>query len=57
MPQNPEQPRDRNVPSKNAVRQARNASSRPKAFFWVLGAIALVGIAALGYVVTKRMPR
>jgi len=56
MPPNPEQPRDRNVPSKNAVRQARNASSRPKAFFWVLGAIALVGIAALGYVVTKPKP-
>ncbi len=53
MPPNPDQPRDRNVPRKNAVREARSASSRPKAFFWVLGAIALVGIAALGYVVTK----
>jgi protein-disulfide isomerase len=53
MPPNPEPPRDRNVPRKNAVRQARNASSRPKAFFWLLGAIAVVGIAALGYVVSK----
>jgi protein-disulfide isomerase len=53
MPPNPEQPRDRNVPRKNAVREARNASSRPKAFFWLLGVIALVGVAALGYVVSK----
>ena len=53
MPPNPDQPRDRNVPRKNAVREARSASSRPKAFFWVLGAIAIVGIAALGYVATK----
>ena len=53
MPPNPEQPRDRNVPRQNAVREARSASSRPKAFFWVLGLIALVGIAALGYVATK----
>jgi protein-disulfide isomerase len=48
-----EPPRDRNVPRNNAVREARNASSRPKAFFWLLGAIALVGVAALGYVVTR----
>jgi protein-disulfide isomerase len=53
MPPNPEQPRDRNVPRRNAVREARNASSRPKAFLWVLGAIAVVGVAALGYVVSK----
>jgi protein-disulfide isomerase len=53
MPPNSEPPRDRNVPRKNAVRQARNASSRPKAFFWLLGAIALVGVAALGYVATR----
>ena len=53
MPPNPDQPRDRNVPRKNAVREARSASSRPKAFYWVLGAIALIGIAAIGYVVTK----
>lgn len=53
MPPNSEQPRDRNVPRKNAVREARNASSRPKAFFWLLGAIALIGVAALGYVATK----
>ena len=53
MPPNPDQPRDRNVPRKNAVREARSASSRPKAFYWVLGAIALIGIAAIGYVATK----
>jgi protein-disulfide isomerase len=53
MPPNREQPRDRNVPRKNAVREARNASSRPKAFFWLLGAIALIGVAALGYVASK----
>jgi protein-disulfide isomerase len=35
------------------VREARNASSRPKAFFWLLGVIALIGVAALGYVVSK----
>ncbi len=53
MPPNPEQPRNRNVPRKNAVREPRNASSRPKAFLWLLGAIALIGLAALGYVVSK----
>jgi protein-disulfide isomerase len=53
MPPNSEQPRDRNVPRKSAVREARNASSRPKAFFWLLGVIALIGVAALGYVATK----
>jgi protein-disulfide isomerase len=53
MPPKNEQPRDRNVPRKNAVREARNASSRPKAFLWLLGAIVLVGIAALSYVATK----
>jgi protein-disulfide isomerase len=53
MPPKNEPPRDRNVPRKNAVREARNASSRPKAFLWVLGAIVLVGVAALSYVATK----
>jgi protein-disulfide isomerase len=53
MPPNSEQPRDRNVPRKNAVREARSASSRPKAFFWLLGVIALVGVAALGYVASR----
>jgi protein-disulfide isomerase len=56
MSPNSEQPRDRNVPRKNAVREVRSASSRPKAFFWLLGAIALVGVAALGYVLTKPKP-
>jgi protein-disulfide isomerase len=53
MPANTEPPRDRNVPRKNAVRASRNASSRPKAFYWLLGAIALVGVAAIGYVTTR----
>jgi protein-disulfide isomerase len=53
MPPNIEQPRDRNVPRKSAVREARSASSRPRAFFWLLGVIALIGVAALGYVATK----
>jgi len=56
MSPNSEQPRDRNVPRKNAVREARSASSRPKAFFWLLGVIALVGVAALGYVTTRPKP-
>lgn len=53
MPPNNDRPRDRNVPGKSAVREARNASSRPRAFYWLLGAIVLVGVAALSYVVTK----
>jgi protein-disulfide isomerase len=52
MTPNNEPPRDRNVPPKKIVREAR-ASSRPKAFLWVLGLIALVGVAALGYVASK----
>lgn len=53
MPPNNDRPRDRNVPGKGAVREARNASSRPKAFYWLLGAIVLVGVAALSYVASK----
>lgn len=53
MPPNSDQPKDRNVPGKNAVREGRHASSRPKSFYWLLGAIVLVGVAALGYVTTK----
>jgi protein-disulfide isomerase len=53
MPSNSEHPKDRNVPRKNAVREARSASSRPKAFLWLLGGIGVVGVAALGYVVSK----
>jgi len=34
------------------VRQGRN-SNRPKAFFWILGLIALIGVAALGYVASR----
>ena len=53
MPPSSQQPNDRNVPRKSAVREARNASSRPKAFLWLLGVIALIGVAALGYVISK----
>ena len=53
MPPNTDQPRDRNLPRKSAAREARNASSRPKAFYWLLGVIALIGVAAIGYVATK----
>ena len=53
MPPNNDRPRDRNVPSKNAVREARNASSRPKTFYWLLGAIAVVGVSVLSYVATR----
>jgi protein-disulfide isomerase len=53
MPPNNDLPRDRNVPRNNAVRETRNASTRPKAFYWLLGAIVLVGVAALSYVATK----
>jgi len=45
-------PRDRNVPPRKTVRQSR-AANRPKAFFWVLGLIAVIGVAALAYVATK----
>ncbi|HMJ17520.1 MAG TPA: thioredoxin domain-containing protein [Gemmatimonadaceae bacterium] len=53
MPPNTDQPSDRNLPRKSAAREARNASSRPKAFYWLLGVIALIGVAAIGYVATK----
>ena len=53
MPPNTDRPSDRNVPRKSAVREARSASSRPKAFLWLLGAIVLVGVAALSYVATR----
>jgi protein-disulfide isomerase len=52
MPPNNEPPRDPNAPPKKIVTKVR-ASSRPKAFLWVLGLIALVGVAALGYVASK----
>jgi protein-disulfide isomerase len=48
--------RDKNVPPKKIVREVR-ASNRPKAFLWVLGLIALVGVAALGYVASKPKSR
>jgi protein-disulfide isomerase len=56
MPPNNEPPRDRNVPPKKIVREVR-ASSRPKAFLWVLGLIALVAVAALGYLASKPKSR
>jgi len=39
-------------PPRNTVKKTRQ-STRPKAFFWLLGVIALIGVAALGYVATK----
>ena len=39
-------------PARNTVRNSRK-STRPRAFFWLLGVIALIGVAALGYVATK----
>jgi protein-disulfide isomerase len=53
MPPQSDNPRDRNVPRKNTVRETRNASSRPKVFYWVIGIIAVVGVAALSYVSSK----
>jgi len=53
MPPNNDRQRDRNVPGKSTVREVRNASSRPKAFYWLLGAIVLIGVAALSYVATR----
>ncbi|HEY8851986.1 MAG TPA: thioredoxin domain-containing protein [Gemmatimonadaceae bacterium] len=53
MPPNNDRPRDRNVSGKSAVREARSASNRPKAFYWLLAGIVLVGVASLAYVVTK----
>jgi protein-disulfide isomerase len=44
--------KDRNVPPRNTVRQA-SGSNRPRAFFWILGLIALIGVAALGYVASR----
>ena len=56
MPATNDPPRNRNVPPRNTVREAR-ASNRPKAFLWILGVIALVGVAALGYVATRPKSR
>ena len=39
-------------PSRSTVKNSRQ-SNRPKAFIWLLGVIALIGVAALGYVATK----
>lgn len=52
MPANNDRSRDRNVSPRNTGRQARE-SNRSKAFLWILGFIALVGIAAIGYVASK----
>src|ERR1700682_1670524 len=53
MPPTNDRPSDKNVPRNSTVREVRNASSRPKAFLWLLGAIVLVGVAALSYVATR----
>jgi protein-disulfide isomerase len=53
MPPQSDNPRDKNVSRRNAGREARNASSRPKQFYWVLGVIAVVGVASISYVASK----
>lgn len=52
MPANNDQTRSRNVPPRKTSRETRGGN-RSKAFFWILGLIALVGVAALGYVASK----
>jgi protein-disulfide isomerase len=52
MPANNDQTRSRNVPPRRTGSESRSGR-RPKAFFWILGLIALVGVAALGYVASK----
>ena len=53
MPPRSDNPRDRNVPRNNSVRESRNASSRPKPFLWLLGVIVVVGVAALAYALSR----
>jgi protein-disulfide isomerase len=55
MPPLSENPKDKNVSRKNSVREARNASSRPKPFYWLLGLIVVVGVVSLVYV--ARQPK
>jgi len=52
MPANNDQPRARNVPPRNSVREARRGN-RSRAFLWILGFIALIGVGAIGYVASK----
>lgn len=40
-------------PARKTTARNSRSSNRPKAFFWLLGLIALIGVAALGYVATK----
>src|SRR2546423_1905077 len=46
----------RNQGKKSPVKAARNASSRPTGFYIVLSVLALAGIGALAYVVTRPKP-
>jgi protein-disulfide isomerase len=47
---------NRNPGRKNPVKAARSASSRPTGFYIVLAVLALAGIGALAYVVTRPKP-
>jgi protein-disulfide isomerase len=47
---------DRNQARKNPVKAARSASSRPIGFYILLSVLALAGIGALAYVVTRPKP-
>jgi protein-disulfide isomerase len=54
MPPKSDNPRDRNVARRNSGRESRNASNRPKQFYWLLGIVAVVGVAGLTYVATRQ---
>lgn len=47
---------NRNTGRKNQVKAARSASSRPTGFYIVLAVLALAGIGALAYVLTRPKP-
>lgn len=49
-------PNNRNQGKKNPVKAARSASSRPTGFYILLSVLALAGIGALAYVMTRPKP-